>query len=240
MTDASSSSEMASSAASSVVNKMSKVTFTLTNKPLPTFEEEMKAWNMELDEWRKEKAAILKERDKRLMFSKRKSPLCETGCHAKKEKLLRSLSFSARSVTRASSADSSRSSSAACQSLNGVLLSLAAALAVTLAAPLDAEIASAATIKMRADEGSLVFVPSSISIPAGEKVIFLNNKGFPHNIIFEKNGVPEGVQVELISHDDYMNDQGQQFVVTLKEKGTYTFFCEPHRAAGMFGEITVT
>ncbi|MCO5606623.1 hypothetical protein L7F22_060811 [Adiantum nelumboides] len=75
----------------------------------------------------------------------------------------RSFSFAARSLTHASSADLSRRSFAVCQSLNGVLLSLAASLAVTLAAPLDVEIASAATIKMGADEGSLVFVPSSIS-----------------------------------------------------------------------------
>ncbi|MCO5558092.1 hypothetical protein L7F22_011668 [Adiantum nelumboides] len=88
--------------------------------------------------------------------------------------------------------------------------------------------------------GSRVFVPSSISIPSGEKVIFLNNKSFSHNMIFEKNGVPEGVQVELISHNDYMNDEGQQFVVTLKDKGIFRFFCEPHHAASMFGEITVT
>lgn len=99
---------------------------------------------------------------------------------------------------------------------------------------------AAATIKMGADEGTLVFVPSSISVPAGEKVIFLNNKGFPHNVIFEKDGVPENVQIMEISHEDYMNEQGEQYVVTLKEKGIYKFFCEPHRAAGMFGEITVT
>ncbi|MCO5552419.1 hypothetical protein L7F22_005930 [Adiantum nelumboides] len=88
--------------------------------------------------------------------------------------------------------------------------------------------------------GSRVFVPSSISIPSGEKVVFLNNKSFSHNMIFEKNGVPEGVQVELISHNDYKNDEGQQFVVTLKDKGIFRFLCEPHRAASMFGEIIVT
>lgn len=146
------------------------------------------------------------------------------------------------SITACSSSgeSGSRSTCAAYQGFTGVLLGLAASLAVSLSAPWEATIASAATIKMGADEGTLVFVPSSISIPAGEKVIFLNNKGFPHNVIFEKNGVPEAVQVERISHEDYMNEQGEQFVVTLKEKGTYRFFCEPHRSAGMFGEITVT
>ncbi|KAI5066537.1 hypothetical protein GOP47_0019161 [Adiantum capillus-veneris] len=164
----------------------------------------------------------------RLSMPYRSTPIASTS---------RSLSFTIRA---SSCVSSSRSSLTASQCFNGVLLSLTASVAIALSAPSEATIASAATIKMGADEGSLVFVPSSISIPAGEKVIFLNNKGFPHNVIFERDGVPEGVQVELISHDDYMNEQGEQFVVTLKEKGTYRFFCEPHRAAGMFGEITVT
>ncbi|MCO5611786.1 hypothetical protein L7F22_066045 [Adiantum nelumboides] len=136
----------------------------------------------------------------------------------------RSLSFAARSITHASSTDSSRSFSVVCQSLNGF----------------GRRDCLCGDYQDGCRRGSRVFVPSSISIPSGEKVAFLNNKSFSHNMIFEKNGVPEGVQVELISHNDYMNDEGQQFVVTLKDKGIFRFFCEPHRAASMFGEITVT
>jgi plastocyanin len=99
---------------------------------------------------------------------------------------------------------------------------------------------AATTIKMGGDEGSLNFVPASVTVPAGEKIVFSNNKGFPHNVVFEKEAVPPAVEVEKISHFDYMNDQGEQFVVVLTEKGTYKFFCEPHAAAGMNGEITVT
>ncbi|MCO5584792.1 hypothetical protein L7F22_038724 [Adiantum nelumboides] len=56
---------MASSAvkASPLANKMSKATFTTTNKRLACFKEEMKAWRMVVDEWTKERAALLKERD---------------------------------------------------------------------------------------------------------------------------------------------------------------------------------
>eukprot|EP00249_Psilotum_nudum_P007704 c20759_g1_i1 orf=159-674(+) len=115
------------------------------------------------------------------------------------------------------------------------LFPLSATIAVLVSDP-----AQAATVKMGADNGTLIFVPASLSVPAGEKITFVNNKGFPHNVIFEKDGVPEGVQAETISHRDYMNEQGEQFVVTLKEKGLYRFFCEPHRDAKMFGEITVT
>ncbi|MCO5558853.1 hypothetical protein L7F22_012442 [Adiantum nelumboides] len=49
--------------ASPLANKMSKATFTATNKRLACFEEEMKTWRMVVDEWTKERAALLKERD---------------------------------------------------------------------------------------------------------------------------------------------------------------------------------
>lgn len=114
------------------------------------------------------------------------------------------------------------------------------AFSASIAVSFSPNSALSATIKMGADEGTLVFVPASTSVPAGEKITFLNNRGFPHNVIFEKDGVPSGVEIEKISHEDYMNDRGEQFVVILKEKGTYRFYCEPHRAAGMFGEIVVT
>ncbi|MCO5565052.1 hypothetical protein L7F22_018723 [Adiantum nelumboides] len=48
--------------ASPLANNMSKATFTATNKRLACFEEEMKAWRMVVDEWTKERAALLKER----------------------------------------------------------------------------------------------------------------------------------------------------------------------------------
>ncbi|MCO5603438.1 hypothetical protein L7F22_057588 [Adiantum nelumboides] len=59
------SSEMASSAikASPLANKISKATFTATNKRLACFEEEIKAWRMVVDKLTKERAAVLKERD---------------------------------------------------------------------------------------------------------------------------------------------------------------------------------
>merc|ERR1712107_869184 len=47
--------------------------------------------------------------------------------------------------------------------------------------------ASAVTIKMCADNGGLVFEPSSVSVKAGETITFVNNAGFPHNVVFDED-----------------------------------------------------
>ena len=50
--------------------------------------------------------------------------------------------------------------------------------------------ANAATVKLGASSGALVFEPSSISIKAGETVEWVNNAGFPHNVMFDEDEIP--------------------------------------------------
>ena len=50
--------------------------------------------------------------------------------------------------------------------------------------------AVAAEIKLGGDDGTLAFVPSSITVKAGEEIKFVNNAGFPHNIVFDEDNVP--------------------------------------------------
>lgn len=99
--------------------------------------------------------------------------------------------------------------------------------------------ANAATIKLGSDSGALVFEPSSVTVAAGEEITFVNNAGFPHNIVFDEDEVPAGVNVEAISREDYLNAPGETYKVKLSEKGKYSYYCEPHRGAGMQGSITV-
>lgn len=47
-----------------------------------------------------------------------------------------------------------------------------------------------ATVKLGADSGALEFVPSSVTIKAGETVTWVNNAGFPHNIVFDEDAIP--------------------------------------------------
>eukprot|EP01026_Neomeris_dumetosa_P019336 TRINITY_DN177_c1_g1_i2.p1 TRINITY_DN177_c1_g1~~TRINITY_DN177_c1_g1_i2.p1 ORF type:complete len:156 (-),score=26.10 TRINITY_DN177_c1_g1_i2:8-475(-) len=99
--------------------------------------------------------------------------------------------------------------------------------------------ASALDIKMGADDGSLVFVPAKATVKSGETITWINNKGFPHNIIFDEDEVPEGVDADALSQEEYLNAPGETHVVKLTTAGTYNYYCQPHQGAGMAGAITV-
>merc|ERR1712167_311355 len=96
-----------------------------------------------------------------------------------------------------------------------------------------------ATVKLGSDAGALVFVPDSLTIKSGETVEFVNNVGFPHNVVFDEDNVPDGVSVEAISHEDYLNAAGESVTTKFDKAGTYGYYCEPHRGAGMMGKIVV-
>ncbi|PWA55223.1 Blue (type 1) copper domain-containing protein [Artemisia annua] len=115
-----------------------------------------------------------------------------------------------------------------------------AAVAVSASALLAGN-ALAFDVLLGASDGGLVFEPSTFSVPAGEKIVFKNNAGFPHNVIFDEDEVPSGVDVSKISmgEEDYLNAGGETYAVTLTEKGTYSFYCAPHQGAGMAGKVTV-
>merc|ERR1711988_1259602 len=98
---------------------------------------------------------------------------------------------------------------------------------------------SNAEVKLGSDSGGLVFVPDSVSIKSGESVTFKNNVGFPHNVVFDEDAVPEGVDAAKISKEDYLNAPGETVEVKFSKAGEYGFYCEPHRGAGMKGTITV-
>ncbi|CAI5985122.1 unnamed protein product [Closterium sp. NIES-65] len=100
--------------------------------------------------------------------------------------------------------------------------------------------ANAATILMGASDGALAFVPKVSKVKAGEEVIFKNNAGFPHNIVFDEDEVPGGVDADAISHPDLLNAPGETFTVKLTAPGTYEYYCEPHQGAGMVGQIVVS
>lgn len=63
----------------------------------------------------------------------------------------------------------------------------AAATVVTLGLTLAA---NAATVKLGGDDGALAFVPDKVTMSSGETIDFVNNAGFPHNIVFDEDAVP--------------------------------------------------
>ncbi len=80
--------------------------------------------------------------------------------------------------------------------------------------------------------GNLIFEPSEVSIAAGESVHFVNNMLPPHNVIVEDH--PE------LSHTGLAFAPGETFDIAFSEPGDYTFWCDPHKGAGMIGHIHVS
>ena len=50
--------------------------------------------------------------------------------------------------------------------------------------------ANAASVKLGATGGALVFDPAEVTIKSGETVTWTNNIGFPHNVVFDEDGIP--------------------------------------------------
>ncbi|CAD6338098.1 unnamed protein product [Miscanthus lutarioriparius] len=99
--------------------------------------------------------------------------------------------------------------------------------------------AMAQEVLLGANGGVLVFEPSEFTVKAGDTITFKNNAGYPHNVVFDEDEVPSGVDATKISQEEYLNAPGETYSVTLTVPGTYAFYCEPHQGAGMVGKVTV-
>ncbi|NJK35609.1 MAG: plastocyanin [Oscillatoriales cyanobacterium SM2_2_1] len=87
------------------------------------------------------------------------------------------------------------------------------------------------TVKMGSDSGQLIFEPKVLTIKPGDSVQWVNNKAFPHNVVFESG--PD------LSHKKLMMKPKQAVESTFTEPGEYSYYCSPHRGAGMVGRIIV-
>merc|ERR1719311_290177 len=81
------------------------------------------------------------------------------------------------------------------------------------------------TVKMGADSGRLVFVPDELKICKGDTVTWVNNKAGPHNVVFDEENVPGGVNVESISMDGQLGEEGETFSKKFDTPGTYGYYC---------------
>lgn len=118
----------------------------------------------------------------------------------------------------------------------GVVLCTLAIVVGTFLLTTSPAFAETFTVKMGADSGQLAFVPSDLTVKQGDTVKWVNNKFPPHNVIFEGSGA-----ISSKSHDQLMFAPGDTYEVSFSdvEPGTYTYYCAPHRGAGMTGKITV-
>ena len=91
-------------------------------------------------------------------------------------------------------------------------------------------------VKMGADNGMLAFDPPKITIKSGDTVKWVNNKLSPHNVVFDGSKVKDA---DKLNHKQLLFSPGDSFEITFSEAGSYPYYCEPHRGAGMNGVVTV-
>jgi plastocyanin len=107
---------------------------------------------------------------------------------------------------------------------------------------LSAAPASAAshTVVMGGAKG-LVFDPASLTIQPGDTVTFNVGQLPPHNVIFESVPGGDKALAASLSHKG-LEGTGSSATVTFPADapaGDYSYFCMPHRGAGMVGKIVV-
>lgn len=91
--------------------------------------------------------------------------------------------------------------------------------------------ADVVTVKMGSDKGQLVFEPKEVTIKVGDTVKWVNNKAFPHNVMFDGHAE--------LSHKKLAQKPKAALESTFNEAGEFTYYCSPHRGAGMVGKVIV-
>jgi plastocyanin len=99
-------------------------------------------------------------------------------------------------------------------------------------------------VKLGSDKGMLAFEPKKLTVKPGDTIEWVNNKVPPHNVVFDsaKNPSQSKELAASLSHKKMLMSPGQKETTTFPADapvGDYTFYCEPHRGAGMVGTITV-
>ena len=132
----------------------------------------------------------------------------------------------------------------------------AAPVAETPATPTPAGGAAAAItgttheVKMVGDAQGYRFEPANLTIKTGDGIKFTMISGGPHNVAFDPAVIPADVQGQLDANISEKMGQlssalkmnaGESITVSFAniKAGKYPYFCTPHLALGMKGEITV-
>lgn len=123
----------------------------------------------------------------------------------------------------------------------GAALMMAALVISSCAVLASPAFAADHTVKMGSDGGLLVYQPATIKVSKGDTVTWENNKMAPHNVVFDANNVPGGKAVaDKLTHSKLTFSPGESYSSTFDvEPGEYTYYCAPHRGAGMVGKVIV-
>lgn len=105
-------------------------------------------------------------------------------------------------------------------------------------------------VKMVGDEKGYRFEPATITLKAGDGVRVTNVVGGPHNITFWPDSIPSGAQQQLQANmpntsgpltSPLLIKPSDSYTISFAgvAPGTYKFYCMPHLALGMKGQIIV-
>lgn len=107
------------------------------------------------------------------------------------------------------------------------------------------------TVMMDFDGTTYKFVPDALTIKAGDKVIFTNKAGGPHNIQFYADSIPAAAKAALDAampgeklgelNGPLLVAEGETYEVSFAglPAGVYKLTCTPHQAMNMHMVITV-
>ena len=99
---------------------------------------------------------------------------------------------------------------------------------------------------------AVAFEPATITVGAGEEVVWYNNSARAHSITAYEGGIPE--DADYFATGDYDSEaaareawdgmhgaitNGQRYAHTFEVPGTYNYFCIPHERGGMVGQVVV-
>lgn len=98
-------------------------------------------------------------------------------------------------------------------------------------------------------QGEFRFEPASVSARRGDVLLFRAVRGGPHSVVFQGKGVSPADQERLneamprragdLSSPLLTDGSEYRVVVPALTAGSYRFFCLPHKAYDMKGEVVV-
>ena len=104
-------------------------------------------------------------------------------------------------------------------------------------------------VRMVGDAQGYRYEPANITVKPGDGIKFINATGGPHNVAFDPAAIPADQKDQLWANMPNAIDGSSPTFVTQDESwvlslgnikpGKYPFFCTPHLAMNMRGEITV-
>ena len=99
------------------------------------------------------------------------------------------------------------------------------------------------------DKGEFRFEPAALTARRGDVLLFRAVTGGPHSVVFQEKGVSPDDRERLnnamprragnLSSPLLTNGTEYRVVIPALTTGTYRFFCLPHKAYDMKGEVTV-